>query len=299
MELRHIRYFLMVAEELHFGRAAKRLNMSQPPLSQQIRQLEDELGVALFERTSRSVRLTDAGRAYQEDARRLLLEFKVAARRARNIQNGIEGTLRISAVARAFASGYPLAVKEFRSLYPHVSLTLKEMGSFWQLSALRKNRLDIACVGFFGDPPDGFEHMLLDGRELETLVMLPEDHRLAQRDVITLQDLDGEPMIGFPQEQHPELNAVLWNAFHAAGVEPVLVQDADRLQTELALVACGLGFSIRFSLPSYLRPRGIVFRNLSPRLPSPKLWVAWRKKEKNPVVHRFLDVLKTFRESLS
>ncbi|NJB67935.1 DNA-binding transcriptional LysR family regulator [Desulfobaculum xiamenense] len=292
MELRHLRYFVTVAEELHFGRAAKRLNMSQPPLSQQIRQLEDELGVTLFERTSRSVELTRAGEAFRDDAYRVLSELDKAVRHARDIEAGEEGRLRIGAVSRAYMTDYPLALKAFREAYPRIALDLGEYSTSRQLRMLREGELDVGCVGVVDKPCSAFESMLLDGRQEALMVTLPDGHRLARRDSLFFKDLDGEAMITFPRCQHPECYDVLFNAFRDAGVEPRVVQETEQLETELALVASGLGFAVHFSSAPLVARRGVVFVPLDENLPSPTLWVVWRKDEKNPAVHKFIEVVR-------
>lgn len=296
MELRHLRYFLSVAEELHFGRAAKRLNMSQPPLSQQIRQLEEEMGVTLFERTSRSVILTKAGEAFRDDVQQIFMDLDNAGRRARRIEEGEEGVLRIGAVSRSYMSNYPLAVKAFRTAYPKVRLLLKEHSTSSQIRLLNEGKLDVGCISVVDKPCSAFNSHLIAGQQESLMVALPEGHFLAQRKRISLKELDGEPMIMFPRRQHPECYDVLINAFRDVGVQPNIIQETERIQAEFALVASGLGFSIHFSSLPVSQREGVVMVPVKERLPSPTLWVVWRKDERNLSVHHFIDEVRKFME---
>ncbi|MFK4766329.1 LysR substrate-binding domain-containing protein [Desulfobaculum sp. SPO524] len=292
MEHRHLRYFLAVAEELHFGRAAKRLNMSQPPLSQQIRQLEEELGVELFTRTSRQVELTRAGEVFQAEVVEILSSVERAVQRVRSVGAGKEGELRLGAVVRMYLTPIPLALRKYHDEFPRVSLHLKDCSTAKQLRLMREKRLDIGCVSYVPEGDTLFESTPLNKGCVRQSVVLPEGHPLAARDEVSLQDLDGEPMVMFPRCQHPQWHDAIHDAMHSAGVEMNVVQVVERVQTGLALVASGLGYTIHYRPLPFGDTPGIVVRPLREHLPSPSLSLVWRCDEKDPLVLRFVDIVR-------
>src|SRR3954453_15892050 len=201
MELRHLRYFVAVAEELHFGRAARRLQLAQPPLSRQIQGLEQELGVRLLERTKRHVELTPAGKVFLEHARKLLTEADHAVAAARRAARGEIGRLAIGFVGAATYSALPELLRVFHTRFPDVELVLYEMTSAHQHDALREGRIE---VGFVRPaiPDDTLARRVARGEPL--VAALPAGHRLARRDEpIPLSDLAGEPFILFPRDPRP------------------------------------------------------------------------------------------------
>lgn len=291
MKLQHLHYFIAVAEELHFGRAAKRLNMSQPPLSQQVRLLEEELGVKLLERSTRRVVLTPAGVAFRDDLWQVLAGLDRAVRRVRDIEAGEEGRLSVGYIARVHATEYPHIVKTFRSRFPRVKLVFREEFSFEQLRMLQMGKLDIGCVKLMERPPAEFECLQLAERDMNLIVALSEEHPLAAKETVSLKDLAGEPMIAMPRRLHPEYYDALINAFRGVGVEPVIAQEAERALMELELVASGIGFGIRFAGYPVVQHEGVVFRPVLEESRGLQPWFVWSKDNQRPEVLNFLDVI--------
>ncbi|MFO0551763.1 MAG: LysR substrate-binding domain-containing protein [Polyangiaceae bacterium] len=259
MELRLLRSFLVVAEELHFGRAARRLSISQPPLSAQIKKLEDELGAVLFERTKRKVELTAAGRELCERARRLLAEADKAALEVQRIARGESGSLRIGYAAAATHAVLPALVPRFRASHRDVRLELFEMPSATQPPALRERRIDLGLVCAPVDAPDLRLHVL--AREA-LFVALPAGHPLARRASVSVRALHGAPYVGVRPDIEPGWAGASVRALERAGVSLELVQETDTKIALLGLVAAGLGLSVVSESMQTLGRRGVVFRPL-------------------------------------
>ncbi len=251
MELRHLRYFAIVAEELHFGRAAKRLNIAQPPLSQQIQNLEAELEVALFDRSCRPIKLTEAGMVLRARARNILDEAEHAANEARRIGQGQIGRLVIGFMSTATLTHLPLVLRTFRKDYPDADIELVQMTSGEQLDEIAAGRIDI---GFISISPE-MQPVFVNGVELvletawrETLaVALPPAHRLAERSEIALGELAKETFIGFPRHPHTAYFDQVINLCLGAGFAPRIHQQVSQLPAALALIAanCGIGLMPR------------------------------------------------------
>ncbi len=239
MEFRRLMYFVAVAEELHFGRAASRLHMAQPPLSQQIRRLEEDLEVRLFERTNRRVELTKAGHAYLEEARDILAHLERAGQRARLVDEGMEGELRVGFIAPAMDGPLPEVIREYRNKRPQIHLQLHEAGSARLLEMLATRRLDIACIRYFDQDLRGFQSLIYQREPY--VVALPANSPFAGQDSITLVEMCKHPVIFFPRKTHPSLYDSFMSAFRAAGVVPRFTQEALSKHTLVALVAAGVG----------------------------------------------------------
>jgi DNA-binding transcriptional LysR family regulator len=264
VDLRHLRYFTCVAEELHFGRAALRLGISQPPLSQQIRALEEELGVQLLERTSRRVRLTEAGRQFLPEARATMAQAEQAARTARLAHRGDVGRLRLG-----FSTSVPFiprvvdALSRFRQAYPQVSLELDELPRDEQMSRVERGLLDVAIMRAFSTPdlPSNMQSLRIqmDG----VMLAMRQDHPLAQRtDVLTLDDLRGEPMILFGGGNGAGLNERLIEECQTLGFELDVVIETASFATLLGLTAAGLGVTILSRSLMRLNVDTLAFRPL-------------------------------------
>ena len=224
VELRQLRYFVAVAEELHFRRAAVRLHISQPPLSQQIAALEHELGVRLLERTRRRVELTPAGEAFLRDARATLAELDVAVSSARAIDAGLEGVLRVGFVGSALLSIVPTTVQRFRRTRPGAEIELRERSTVEQLRAVSTGLVDVGLVR----PPieaDETMHVEVVRRE-HTVAALPEGHPLAELRRVPLRRLAAEPLVLFPRRQAPGYHDLLIGRLAATGVTPHVAQYA-------------------------------------------------------------------------
>lgn len=264
MDLRHLRYFATVAEEMHFGRAAHRLGISQPPLSQQIRALEDELGVQLFERTSRRVRLTEAGRQFLPEVRATLAQSEQAVLTARLAHRGEVGRLRLG-----FSTSVPFiprvvdALSRFRQTYPQISLQLHELPRGEQIARIERGLLDVAILRSFSEP-DLPANMQSFSIQREGLVLaMRTDHPLAHRtDALTLKDVEGEPLILFDAITGAGFNERLIEHCQLLGFQPDVAMEAGSIATLLGLAAAGLGITILSPSLARLNVDTLVFRPL-------------------------------------
>jgi DNA-binding transcriptional LysR family regulator len=294
MELRHLRYFVAVAEELHFGHAAERLHMAQPPLSQQIRALEDELGVRLFARTSRSVRLTPAGTAYLKEARGVLEKVTAAGNLARRIHAGEAGELVLGYMNPVMDAVLCRALGAFRAQRPQVVLRLRELPTPVQLEELRAGRLDMAFIRLMNAPEEARQKLAglstrVVAREPYVLA-LPEGHALARLSVVPLREAGAEPLILFPRASMPALFDTMLAALRAAGAKPHVAQEAPGKHASLALVAAGFGVClVPASARDWLR-RGVVLRPVTPGLPVVEMAAAWRPGAEHPAAKILLDL---------
>ena len=258
MELRQLRYFVAVAEELHFRRAAERLHISQPPLSQQIRALEEELGFALLVRTRRRVELTPAGAAFLRDARSILSELDGAVAGARRIDAGQTGRLRINFVGSALFSIVPGTVERFRRSRPGVALELRERATVDQLRAVRAGLADVGLVRPPIDEDDSFRvQTVLRER---TLAALPAAHPLAALRRVPLRRLAAEPLVLFPRDQAPGFHDLLIDSLAGAGSAPRVIQYAPEMLTIIGLVAAGTGVSLVPASVARLALDGVAYR---------------------------------------
>ena len=261
MELRQLRYFVAVAEELHFRRAAARLHISQPPLSTQIAALEAELGVVLLARTRRRVALTPAGAAFLREARAILAGVDAAAATARAIDSGLEGVLRVSFVGSALLSIVPGIVQRFRAARPLVQIALRERPTSAQLEAVRTGIADIGLVRPPVEPdPELVTELVLRER---TVAALPAGHPLASLRRVPLRRLAAEPLVLFPREQAPGYHDLLTGRLAATGTVPRVVQDAPETITIIGLVAAGIGVSPVAASVANLALPGVVYRPLA------------------------------------
>ncbi|HET8979237.1 MAG TPA: LysR substrate-binding domain-containing protein [Solirubrobacteraceae bacterium] len=290
MELRQLRYFVAVAEELHFRRAAARLHISQPPLSQQIAALEGELGVRLLERTRRRVELTAAGEAFLRDARATLAELDVAVSTAKAIDAGLEGVLRVGFVGSALLSIVPAMVQRFRRARPGVEVELRERSTVEQLRAVSTGLIDIGLVR----PPietDETLHTEVVRRE-RTIAAIPEGHPLAALRRVPLRRLAAEPLVLFPRRQAPGFHDLLIGHMAATGATPRVVQYAPEMMTIIGLVAAGIGVSPVPASVAHLALDGMTYRPLS-GAPDTELVAVTRAADQSAPVRAFLAEART------
>jgi DNA-binding transcriptional LysR family regulator len=298
MELRHLRYFVAVAEELSFTRAAVRVRIAQPPLSQQIRQLEEELGVILLERGARPLRLTEAGLVLLDRARALLAAFDAAIAETRRAGRGQTAKLGIGFAGSAMFIFVPDVIRAFRDVCPDVELVLDEMLAAEIAEALRQRKID---VGFARPPllPEGglAQSILL---EEPYLAALPESHPLASRTEIALAELGDDPFILYPAQPGPSVTTLIATACTAAGFTPRIVQEAMHLQTVVSLVAAGAGVSLVPAAAARGQARrGVAYIPLLSPAPTAPLAVAWREGDIAPALARFLAIVDGQREYLA
>lgn len=291
MELRHLRYFIAVAEELHFGRAAERLGISQPPLSQQIQALEEEIGARLFERTNRRVELTDAGRLFLDESRLVLAQVDKAVLLARRAHLGELGELKIGFTSSApFTSTIPSSIHAFRKAYPDVHLDLQEMSSRQVLKALLEESLQVGVIRPLA-LPDAVHWVELFREPL--VAVLRADHPLAagSEDGLAIAALAEEPFVFFPRSYGTGLYDQVIALTRQAGFSPRIAQEASEAMTIIGLVSAGLGVSI---LPaSFRRTRvdGVVYRTLSDPEATTAVWLVRRQNEGSPLALSFIDLV--------
>ncbi len=260
IELRHLRYFLAVAETLHFSRAAKRLGIAQPPLSQQIKRLEQLLGHALFERTTRGVKLTLAGQLLAKRARSTLEKVDEDLSQVRRLGRGEEGTLTVGFSGSVMFTELPAAIQSYRRLYPKVELRLRELVTTAQIAALLNGTLDLAFLRD-GDPTEGIRMTTL--LKEKYVAVLPEAHPLAQRRSLSVKALKGEPFIMFARRMGPLAYDRTIACCERSGFRPNIVQDAPQWLTLVRLVAAGLGVSLAPACVARVAMPGAVYREMN------------------------------------
>ena len=287
VELRHLRSFLAVAEELHFGRAAARLHISQPPLSQQIRRLEDEVGARLFRRTNRRVQLTSAGQAFLAEARQAIASAERAVGAAQRAERGEIGELVVGYVPSATYGPLPDVIRMFRKRLPEVELKLRNLRSVHRSQALLERRIDVGLVR----PHAADSRLVYEALWREPVVVaLPSDHPLAHRTAVTIADLASDIFLIAPAEDtvawHDEVLALC----RRAGFTPRVDDGVSDVQAAIALVAAGLGIHpVAATLQRFGR-RGVVYRPLRPRSLKIKMGLAWRRDDDSALVQQFRRV---------
>ena len=294
IELRLWRQFLAVADELHFGRAAQRLNMTQPPLTQAIAQLESLLGQKLFDRTKRSVQLTSVGAALVPEARDLLARARALPMLARATADGQAGHLRLAFVSTVGFSLLPQWVRAFREQFPKVELELIEATGDVQLQLLERGEID---AGFMlhspGFAPKGLERLLIASEPL--VLALPAQHALAGAAFLPLAKVLAEPLVIFPRHIVPSLYDAIFSLYHAAGRLPQVSQEAIQMQTIVNLVSAGLGVAwVPESVRQFQRP-GVVYRDVRrgkpPSLPGCETSLVWSGARASPTLRRFMSFI--------
>jgi DNA-binding transcriptional LysR family regulator len=293
LELRQLRYFIAVAEELHFGRAAARLHMTQPPLSQAIAALEESLGAPLFLRNRRTVELAAAGIALLPEARRLLAQADALPELARRAAGGAAGRLALAFVTSCDYSVLPPFLRRYSERYPDVHLSLLEATSDVQAEELLRGRVD---AGFLIPPlPDKAQGDLDYIKVLEEPLILCAPAGLAlpaDNAPVRLQDLPRLPLIIFPREISPALHDAILSCFRAAGITPVIGQLAIQMQTIVSLVSAGMGLAlVPQSVSNLMRP-GVEYRALADPTPLVETGIAWRRDNPSPVLKGFLELLR-------
>jgi DNA-binding transcriptional LysR family regulator len=287
MELRHLRYFIAVAEELHFGKAAERLHIAQPPLSQQIQQLEAELGVKLFHRkTKRQIQLTEAGKVFLQEAYQLLVQLETAVALTQRIGRGQTGQLRIGFTSLAIYNLLPSILRQFREQFPEVELVLLELTTSQQEQALKDSLIHVG----FAHPPledDTISYKCIHRESL--VVALSSTHSLAQQEYISVLSLLHEPLIVFPRYLAPGLYDRIMSLFEQRNFKPNITQEAIQMQTIIGLVSAGMGVAITPSTLENLQRSGVAYRPILEEVPVIETAVIWRENSLTPIVDNFLQ----------
>jgi DNA-binding transcriptional LysR family regulator len=297
MELRHLRYFAAVAEELHFGRAAERLMVAQPALSQQIKQLEEELGVRLLERNRRRVALTEAGSTFLKDAKDILARSEAAIQAVQSIHRDQIGSLVVGFNSGALADLLPVTVRAFRRRFSGVQVVLREMTTGEQSIALRERRINL---GFLCPPVAPADERLVQIESLlrEPLVLaLPRRHPLARRRRVALGVLINEEFVMCRDEVGYCVQ--VRDICRAAGFEPRIVQAADEGETAMALVEAGVGVSL---MPAWwrrkLRRPGVIIRELEDAMATVEMAMVWRKDDPSLTLRNFIEAARGVRDEM-
>nr|WSW66050.1 LysR family transcriptional regulator [Streptomyces sp. NBC_00995] len=290
MELRHLFAFVAVAEELHFGRAAQRLQMAQPPLSQQIRRLEKELGVQLFERNTRSVRLTSAGESFLQPVRTVIEDLDTAVRAAKAAGRGEYGRVSIGFAGASSHETLPRLTRAVRAAHPAIELVMTgQTYANVALARVADGSLDLGFVRLPVTQP-GVRFRVIDEEEL--VCALPSDHPLATRDGIALEVLAGEPFVSFPANTGSTVRDAMVEACEAAGFNPRVVQEAPDSYTILALVAAGVGVTLTVTSVQHIQQSGLVYRPLAGPPIRRQAALAWRDDNPSAALRAVLAVAK-------
>jgi DNA-binding transcriptional LysR family regulator len=291
MDLRKLRYFVATAEELHFGRAARRLGLSQPPLSMQLRALEEDLEVRLFDRDNRNVALTRVGALLLVEARRILAQVDQARSLVQRAGSGEYGSLSVGFITPVEYSFLPPLLREFRRQHPHVALQLHELMTDQQLAELERGTLD---VGFLTGPVMGNR---LAHREVMTeplIAAIPQGHRLAaSAGRLSIKRLAGEDVIIFPRNIAPALFDETLAFCQSAGFSLRIRQQVSQSQTIISLVSAGMGVAIVPASMRHLRRKGVMYRPFAERGPTMRSFAVWPADQSYPVLDQFLKLTST------
>jgi DNA-binding transcriptional LysR family regulator len=292
MELRHLRYFIAVADELSFSRAAEKLHIAQPPLSQQIQALETELGVRLFDRKKRPLQITPAGQAFLEEARSTLAGLEQAIHKTQRINQGELGYLTVGFTSSIANGILPNILRIFRQQYPEIKLILREANSAEQVQKLRDRQTDIVFV---------YQNLhLLAANDLEVMpllqetlvVALPQKHPLAAQSTISITDLADEEFIMPLYQVVSGLSDQIYSLFTQAGCIPKISQEAVFTLTILGLVAGEMGISILPSSVQNLQRTGVVYRPIQEQTTTNQLMAVWRQEDESNILRQFIDITK-------
>ena len=297
MELRHLRYFVAVAEELSFTRAAERLHIGQPPLSQQIQALEAEVGARLFDRSKRWVRLTEAGKLFLADARRVLALAEQAKETARRAQRGEAGELRVGfTFSTPFTPLFATVVRRYRQRYPGVLLTFHEMATLPQLAKLEARELDLGFVRSVSVAiPDTIT--LTNLRQDPLRLVLPADSPLATMADVAVKDLEGYPFVVFPKDAGTGIHPQIFRLCRAAGFTPRIAMEAGEASTIIGLVAAGCGISVLPSSFEGIHMEGVVYRPLLDPDATTAMLLARHAEGGGPLVDAFVALAQAAAEA--
>ena len=290
MELRHLRYFVAVAEDLSFTKAAGRLHLAQPSLTRQIHNLEDELGVRLLNRSKSQVSLTEEGRSFLADARRILALASESVLAVQRLSRGELGQLNISYLSNFDFELLPETLRAFRLSFPHIALNLFDMTPAEQLRALEARKIDL---GFLGLPPPASAGAIQweSIAQHRTVVVLPTKHPLARKRQLRLGELESLLFVGMSEKTHPGFREWLIRTCHDAGFSPRVLQDAELETALMTFVAEGLGVTLAREHIKKLPHPGVAFRPLTPTLKS-DYCIAWNRNNDSRALQQYIDIVK-------
>jgi DNA-binding transcriptional LysR family regulator len=295
MDLRQMRYFLAVARERNFGRAAQRLHMAQPPLTRQIRAIEEELGVELFVRTTKGVELTEAAYTMVEEVENLLALAERAEERVRSTGHGLAGHLDVGVFGSGILNVVPRVMANFHKLRPDVTIGLRNMSKADQILALRERRLNVGFARLIPSEKDlGIEIV----RREPVLVALYDGHPLCEKVEITVRDLDSQPMILYPTFSMTGLAQMVAEAFRRGRAKLRVEQEVEDAVTAIALVSSGFGLCVTTESAASLRLPGVTYRPLrSTHMRDIEMSCFYRKDDRSPVLRAFLEVVRDYAAS--
>ena len=288
MELRHLRYFMVVGEEQHYGRASHRLRVAQPALSRQIQDLEEELGFKVFDRLPRGVKLSAAGTLFLEDARRILQAVSEAIARAARVARGQSGTLRVGFPENASWHGVvPDSFRRFREQQPGVELELRPVASLEQLDAIRSGHLDAGFLNFMPKAEPELEQLIVAAQKVELAV--PRSHPLSKLKKLRLRDLADAPFIWFPRRANPAFyDRMMYECFRGGLKAPHIIQEGFNEATILSLVSTGLGVGWVLGSARWRCPKTVVIRPVVDLKMPLTLALSWRRDNSSPSLARFI-----------
>jgi DNA-binding transcriptional LysR family regulator len=297
MELRHLRYFVAVADTLNFTRAAAALHLAQPSLTRQIQNLEEEIGVRLLDRTKKNVALTEEGRAFLVDARRLLALATESIQSVQRLSRGDTGQLNIGYLSTFNFDLLPKTLAMFRQGYPHVALNLFDMNPAEQFRALEARKIDLGFVGLrFPSASESLEWECL--ARYKTVVALPLKHPLAKQKTVALRDLKTMFFVGMSEKSHPGFRNWLSQTCEPAGFTPRILQDAELEPGLMRFVAEGLGVTLAREQIKNIPHPGVAFRPLTPAVKS-DYWIAWNRDNVSSALRDYIKILKTVVRSIA
>lgn len=289
MELRHLRYFVAVGEEQHYGRGAQRLRVAQPALSRQIQDLEEEVGFKLFDRLARGVKLSTAGKLFLEEARRILQQVDEATKRARRVASGQLGTLRVGCIESMTWHGVvPDSFRHFRERQPDAELQIKPLSSLEQMAAVQSGQLDAGFLFTIADVERDLTKVEI--ALVNLMLAVPKGHPLAKSKSLRLRDLNNASFIWFPRRESPYFYDRLMHACFRGGLKsPRIVQEGVNEATILSLVSCGLGVAFVSSATRWRCPESVMLLAVTDlKLPLPFALI-WRKDNTAPLLKNFVE----------
>jgi len=290
MELRHLRYFVAVAEDLNFTRAAAKLRLAQPSLTRQIHNLEEEIGVRLLNRSKSQVTLTEEGRAFLNDARRILILAQESILAVQQLSRGETGRLNIAYLPNFDFELLPETLRAFRQTFPHVALNLFDMPPAEQLRALETRKIDLGFVGL--RPPATADNLQWESiAQHRTVVVLPIKHPLAEKRQVRLSDLATMFFVGMSERTHPGFREWLNGTCQQAGFTPRVLQDAELEPALMTFVAEGLGVTLAREHIKKLPHPGVVFRPLAPAVRT-DYCIAWNRNNDSRALQQYVEIIK-------
>ncbi|MBI9112556.1 LysR substrate-binding domain-containing protein [Maridesulfovibrio ferrireducens] len=286
MELRQLRYFIAVAEELHFGRAAQRVHIAQPPFSQQIKSLEEEIGAKLLERNSRKVRLTEEGRYFYEQAVSILEQTDLAVSTVSRMAKGESGSVKVGFMEIAMDSLLPEAIRAFRHKHSDVSVLISQLGASAQLERIRSDELDVGFSTVFMHGMEGLASIRLFSKK--HVLAVPDDHAFTRKKSLSLKEIAKEKLIMFPRAGQPDLHDSIMQAFSKRGLVPIISQEVSGLSGAAALISSGMG--VAFLLDnSHVSRTGITLIPVIEEFPSMDIFMVWNKDSCSNTAKVFME----------